>query len=73
MLYRLTNGSLIEINRNHYMNDTKYYEAIYKYINSIILKENYFYTENTKTKSNINCFDELMGNSNDNIINYRKI
>lgn len=72
MLYRQSDGSLIEINRKKYINDTEYYEDIYKYINSISLEKKNIYMENTNTNTNTNenTNDELMGNSNKNIINY---
>jgi hypothetical protein len=67
MLYRQSNGNLIEINRKKYINDIEYYKEIYKYISSIIENPK-IDRENTMINNN----EELMGNSNDDIINYRE-
>ena len=71
MIYRLKNGNLIEINRKYYINDSNYYEEIYKYINSISKEiDNHFINNNLQV--NKDNFNEIMGNTNDNIMNYIK-
>jgi len=71
MIYRLKNGNLIEINRKYYINDSNYYEEIYKYINSISKEiNNHFINNNLQV--NKDNFNEIMGNTNDNIMNYIK-
>ena len=71
MIYRLKNGNLIEINRKYYIDDSNYYEEIYKYINSISKEiDNHFINNNLQV--NKDNFNEIMGNTNDNIMNYIK-
>lgn len=71
MIYRLKNGNLIEINRKYYIDDSNYYQEIYKYINSISKEiDNHFINNNLQV--NKDNFNEIMGNTNDNIMNYIK-
>jgi hypothetical protein len=67
MLYRKSDGSLIEINRKEFINDTNYYQEIYKHICNIT-RENI-----QETFVNMNVSDnEFMGNTYESINNFIK-
>jgi len=67
MLYRKSDGTLIEINRQNYINDTIYYQEIYKFMSSISLDKMY------KTNDNQSIYnDQYIGNSNESIMEYMK-